>query len=653
MNKTGVNQNNLDTSVSPKVDFYRYADGGWIKDHPLKADYASFGMFDFLRDEAREQLKDLILNLGENPEAKVQGTVAQKVNDVYNQVLDTERLNREGVSPILPVINKVEVMDMKKTAENLAWLHKGYADSFFGAGVVVDAKNSDAHVFCLGEPGLSLGDRDYYLEENETNARIIKGFEVYVNRLMQLAGYSEEVARRTWKAVIKIETEFARNKHTREQRRDPNLRYNIFSREELEKRFHFLDWSAYFEGIGVNPDRLDISNPDFLNFLNGFIPSLTEQEIKDYILYDVISGASGLLGEDFEDANFELFSRLMSGIEEKKPHWKKAMELSNSIFGEAIGELYVAKYFPEENKTYMLRLVENLRSALGEHIEALPWMSPETKEKALQKLRALRVKIGYPDKWKDYSGIIIDRDMSLWENVFNASLWFINDNLSKLGKPVDKEEWHMYPQTVNAYYSPVSNEICFPAAILQPPYFDLKADDAMNYGAIGVVIGHEMTHGFDDMGRRFDKDGNLTNWWTPEDEERFNRLADKLVEQFDAIEVAPGVHANGRFTLGENIADQGGLRIAFTAYCEACKDGPMRTIDGFSPIQRFYISYANVWAGSIREEEILVRTKSDPHSLGRYRVNATLKNIREFISAFKIKEGDPMYRPEDERVIIW
>lgn len=651
--KHGIDKANLDLSVDPKSDFYEYACGGWIKDHPMKGEYSSYGMFDFLREKAREQLKDLILNIGENPDSKNEGTIAQKVNDLYHQVLDTERLNREGVSPIKPILEKVENLDLKNLAESLAWLHHGYADTFFGSGVSIDAKDSNSHLFSIGEAGLSLGDRDYYLEENETNAKILKGFEDYVKKIMLLAGYSQEEAVRIWETVIRIETEFAKNKHTREQRRDPNLRYNIFPVEELEKRFSFINWDKYFKGLGVNPDKVNVVNPDFYEFLNKFVPSLSDREIRDYIIYDMVSEASGLLGEKFEDANFEMFERLMSGVEEKKPRWKKAMALTNSMFGEAIGQLYVDKYFPEENKEYMKGLVENLRGALKEHIENLEWMSKETKDKAIEKLQALTVKIGYPDKWKDYSEIHIDPEKSLWENVFNASLWFINDNLSKLDKPVDKTEWHMYPQTVNAYYSPINNEICFPAAILQPPYFDINADDALNYGAIGVVIGHEMTHGFDDQGRQFDKNGNLSNWWTPEDEQRFKEISDKLVAQFDSVEIAPGVHANGRYTLGENIADQGGLRISLTAYCEACKDGPMREIDGFSPLQRFYLSYSNVWAGSIREEEKLVRTKSDPHSLGKNRVNVTLKNIKEFFRAFNIKEGDPMYRKESERVVIW
>lgn len=369
--------------------------------------------------------------------------------------------------------------------------------------------------------------------------------------------------------------------------------------------------------------------------------------------FETVSDGSGLLSDDFHDANFQMFGKVMSGQEEPKPRWKRAMVIPNSMFGEAVGKLYVEKYFPEKNKEYMMILVENLRKALGKHIESLTWMSEETKAKALEKLATFKVKIGYPDKWKDYSEIHIDTKKSYLENVLEASKWFVKDNNSKLNKPVDKEEWHMTPQTVNAYYNPTANEVCFPAAILQPPYFDPEADDALNYGAIGVVIGHEMTHGFDDSGRQFDKDGNLKEWWTKDDSERFKLLADKLVDQFDAIEVAPGLHANGRYTLGENIADQGGLRIALTAYRDSRKRKEDDLIDGFSPLQRFYISYANVWAGNIRNEEIALRTKTDPHSLEKLRTNATLKNIGQFFEAFDIEEGDAMWRKPEDRVIIW
>lgn len=650
----GINLKNLDQSISPKEDFYQFSNGGWMKEHPLTAEYSRFGMFDLLRENAREQLKDLILNLSEREDANTPGTIAQKVSDLYAMGMDEKRLNEEGGTPLRPLLEHIATADTNKIAELLAWQHSGIGGSFFGTGVGTDAMNSDMNILHIGEVGLGLGDRDYYLEESEQNTTILEAYRTYVKRLMELIGYDTEAQERVWKAVIKLETEFARHKMTREDRRDPRKRYNIKTIDEIRSNYPEFDWDTYFNLLGLeNADKVNLANPEFTKFITSYIPTLTEQEIKDYMTFETVSDATNLLSDDFINASFELYDRVMSGKDELQPRWKRAMAIPNSMLGEAVGKLYVEKYFPEENKEYMKMLVGNLKSALGKHIKGLSWMSDETKEKALDKLSTFTVKIGYPDKWKDYSEILIDPKKSYLENVLEASKWYVKDNYSKLNKPVDKEEWHMTPQTVNAYYNPTTNEVCFPAAILQPPYFDQTADDALNYGAIGVVIGHEMTHGFDDSGRQFDKDGNLAEWWTPEDAERFKILADKLVDQFDAIEVAPGVHANGRYTLGENIADQGGLRIGLTAYLDSQEKQEMEDIDGLSPLQRFYIAYANVWAGNIREEEIKLRTKTDPHSLEKLRTNATLKNIDEFFSAFQIKEGDSMWRPEEERVVIW
>lgn len=645
---------NFDNTVSPKEDFYQYCNGGWMKANPLTPEYSRFGMFDYMRENAREQLKDLILHLSEHEDAKTPGTIAQKVSDLYAMGMDEERLNREGGAPLRPLLDKIAEADTGNLAGLLAWQHSGVGSSFFGSGVGSDAMDSNMNILHIGEVGLGLGDRDYYLEDNEETKTILAAYEVYVKRLMELIGYDEAAGERVWKSVIKIETEFARHKMTREQRRNPRARYNILTIDEIKSRYGKFDWDTYFEGLGLeNVDKANFANPAFIDFLVDFIPTLTSQEIKDYMTFETVSDATGLLSDDFINASFELYDRVMSGKEELEPRWKRAMRIPNSMLGEAVGKLYVEKYFSEENKEYMKALVRNLINALGKHIDNLPWMSDATKEKAREKLGTFTVKIGYPDKWKDYSEISVDPKKSYQENVLEASRWYVKDNYSKLGKPVDKEEWHMTPQTVNAYYNPTTNEICFPAAILQPPYFDPDADDAQNYGAIGVIIGHEMTHGFDDSGRQFDKNGNLEDWWTPEDSSRFNALANRLVEQFDAIEVAPGVHANGRFTLGENIADQGGLRIAMTAFLDASSHSPMDYVDGFSPIQRFYISYANVWAGNIREEEIRVCTKTDPHSIGKLRTNATLRNIDRFFEAFDISQGDGMWRSPEERVVIW
>ena len=652
----GVNRSNLDETVRPADDFYDYACGGWMKDNPLTAEYARYGMFDALREKNRLQLKELILGLAESPESKVAGSNAQKVSDLYAMAMDTELRNSLGAAPLKSQIDRINGMTDEDFIDVVSWLHCGIASVFFSTGVGPDQKDSDINIMHIGEGGLTLGDRDYYLEKNETNDIILAAYEKYVKRLMELVDYDTEAADRVWKNVLEIETEMARNKMTREERRNPALHYNMRSFDELKQDYPSIDWERYFHGVGVDSlDKANVSSLHYLEFINGKLPEIPLQAKKDFMVFNAIDDATGLLSDDFFDASFELFGHVMSGKEEPQPRWKRAMSLPASVLGEAVGQLYVEKYFPSENKEYMVRLVENLRDALGEHIDNLVWMSCETKAKAREKLAEMTVKIGYPDKWKDYSGIVVDPEKPLLDNVLEASRWYVADNYSKLGKPVDKSEWHMTPQTVNAYYSPVSNEICFPAGILQAPYFDITADDSLNYGAIGVVIGHEMTHGFDDQGRQFDKNGNLTDWWGKEDAERFTALADKLVAQFDRIEVLPGVNANGRYTLGENIADQGGLRVALTAYRNALKKkGAEATdIDGFTPLQRFYLAYAQVWAGNIRDEEIRSCTKTDPHSLGRWRVNATLRNINPFYEAFSVGKDDKMYLSPEERVVIW
>lgn len=652
--KTGINQNNLDLTVDPRQDFYKYACGGWQKNHPLDGEYSQFGTFNVLAEEARDNVRSLIETLSDDSDAGIKGTIAQKISDLYAMGMDMERRNKEGNTPMRPVLERIENFTKKNLAETVAWLSFGLDSTFFGYGVGPDPGNSNTNMLHLMEAGLGLGDRDYYLEKNETNDRILNAYREYIRKVMSLSGYDSEASRRISDTVIEIETEYARHKKTREERRDPILGYNVFTIDRLISDYPNFPWTDIFRLSGISePKRINVSSLKFMAFINEYYPTLTERQIKDLMAFGAVSSSTGVLGEEFYDADFEMFSRVMSGVEEKKPLWKRAMAIPNSMFGEAVGQLYVKKYFPKENKEYMVRLVENLRGALGKHIRSLSWMSDSTKEKALEKLESLKVKIGYPDKWKDYSEIQIDPDKSYMENVLAASEWFTRDNYSKMDKPVDKGEWFMTPQTVNAYYSPLTNEICFPAGILQPPFFDINADDAQNYGAIGVVIGHEMTHGFDDSGRKYDKNGNLVNWWTKEDEEQFKLLTDRLEKQFDDVEIAPGVHANGKFTLGENIADQGGLRVALSAY-EDSRDGKKPDeIDGFSALQRFYLAYAGVWASNIRPEEILVRTQSDPHSLAENRVNVTLRNLAPFMDAFGIKEGDNMFRKESDRVIIW
>lgn len=652
INKHGIDQKNLNQQVSPKQDFYEYACGGWIKRNPMPDEFSSYGQFDVLREKARKQVQDLILNLETDPASKEKGSIAQKISDLYKMGMDEKRLNTEGASPIQPTLKEMRSrLEKEDLTSTLIWLHLGLDSTFFSSGVGPDPADSNVNILHIGETGLGLGDRDYYLEDNETNRKILTAYKEYVQKIMKLSGYDEKSAERVWATVIKFENKLAEIKMTREQRRNPALRHNIYSVEQLKKEFPIVDWERYFEGLGLqNIKSVNVSSIAYMAALPQLVKQLSFQEIEDFIAYNLITNSTGLMSDDFIEADFEMYGKVMSGQKEKKPRWKRAMSIPDSMFGEAVGELYVNKYFPKENKDYMLEMVKNLRNSLDKHISDLKWMSEDTKIKAKEKLSAMSVKIGYPDKWKDYSEIEIDPEKSYLENVQKASIWFTKDNYSKLNKPVDKTEWHMTPQTVNAYYSPIVNEICFPAGILQPPFFDIKADDALNYGAIGVIIGHEMTHGFDDQGRQFDKDGNLTDWWTVRDAEKFNSLADKLVEQFDKVEIAPDVFANGRFTLGENIADQGGLNISLTAFTQTQDED---IIEGFSPLERFFLSYAGVWAGSITEEEKLVRTKTDPHSLAKNRVNITLKNIDSFEKAFSIQEGDDMFKPEDQRVIIW
>ena len=651
--KHGIELSNLNQKVSPHKDFYEFACGGWIEKNPIPDEFASYGQFDVLREKARNQVRELIFNLQSQPEAKDKGSISQKISDLYNMGMDEKKLNSEGSEPVKPTLEKMrQYLDNSDFTSLLAWLHLGIDSAFFSSGVGPDPADSNLNILHIGETATGLGDRDYYLENNETAKRILDAYEIYVKKIMTLTGYDEEAANRVWQTVISVEKQIAEIQMSREQRRNPLLRHNIYSVYQLKKDFPIVDWDKYFQLIGIdNVKSVNVSSVAYMHGLPEIINHLSKEELDDFLSYNIISNSSGLMSDDFIDANFEMFGKVLSGQKEKKPRWKRAMSIPDSMFGEAVGELYVNRYFPKENKEYMVGLVKNLKKSLDKHISSLSWMSEDTKSKAREKLSGLGVKIGYPDKWKDYSEIDIDPSKSYLENVQKASIWFTKDNYSKFNKPVDKSEWHMTPQTVNAYYSPIVNEICFPAAILQPPFFDINSDDAINYGAIGVVIGHEMTHGFDDQGRQFDKEGNLTDWWSAKDAENFNALADILVSQFNKVEIAPGVFANGKFTLGENIADQGGLRVALSAYEDL--NPANEEIDGFNPLQRFYIGFAQIWAGSIREEEKLARTKTDPHSLAKNRVNVTLKNIDQFIESFSISEGDEMFIPKEQRVIIW
>ncbi|MBD5277231.1 MAG: M13 family metallopeptidase [Bacteroides sp.] len=644
----GVDRANLDTSVAPGADFYDYACGGWMKAHPLKPEYSRYGTFDQLGELNRSQVRDLVLGL--DAATAEPGSNAQKIADLYAMGMDSVRLNAEGAKATLLDLGRIYCTDRDGIIDLMATLPG--VQAFFGTGVEADMMNSDLNVMYWGQGGLGLGDRDYYLEDSDNARRVREAYIEYLTTIARLAGLDEENAARLAANSMRIETALATAAMSREEMRDPAAGYNPRTVAGLAAEYPHIDLARYFRGQGLDGvENIIIGQPRSYAAVDSILASEDLTALRDYLAAGYLDSAAPYLSDDFVDAGFRM-SQVLSGVEQQQPRWKRALAVPNGMLGEALGELYVEKYFPASSKEKMLTLVGNLRTALGKHIDDLTWMSDATKARAHEKLDAFTVKIGYPDKWRDYSGLAIDPSKPYWNNVQAAILFNQEFNNADFGKPVDRDRWYMSPQTVNAYYSPLTNEICFPAGILQEPFFNPEADDAVNYGAIGVVIGHEMTHGFDDQGRQFDKDGNLSNWWTDADADAFNALADSLAAQFDAIEVAPGVHANGRFTLGENIADQGGLRVAYTAYHNALGDGG-ETIDGLTPDQRFYLSYANVWAGNIREAEILKRTKTDPHSLGRWRVNASLRNIEPFFAAFGITEGQPMWRPVAERVVIW
>lgn len=645
----GVDRANLDPSVRPQDDFYDYACGGWMKAHPLSDEFSRYGTFDELGELNRRQVYDLVTGLDAGKAKK--GSNTQKIADLFALGMDSVRLNREGADPIKSDLAVIASASREKIIELMATMPG--IDAFFATGVEADMLNSTMNEMYWMQGGLGLGDRDYYIEDSEHTIAVREAYKKYLTTVARLAGYSDSDAARLVANTIEIETALAQAAMSREELRDPAASYNPMTISELATRYPSVDFRRYFSLQGINDiDKVIIGQPKSLAAVDSILANAPEQALRDYLAAGYISSAARYLGDDFINANFE-FSKVRSGVKQLQPRWKRALSVPNGMLGEALGQLYVEKYFPASSKEKMLALVENLRTALGQHISNLTWMSDETKAKALEKLAAFKVKIGYPDKWRDYSGLIVDPTKPYWNNVQEAILFSNNENLADFHKPVDRERWLMSPQTVNAYYNPMTNEICFPAGILQAPYFNPDADNAENYGAIGVVIGHEMTHGFDDQGRQFDKDGNFSNWWTDADAEAFTKLAEGLAAQFDAIIVAGDTHANGHFTLGENIADQGGLRVSYTAYHNSLGDSEGEIIDGFTPDQRFYLSYANVWAGNIREAEILSRTKSDPHSLGRWRVNATLRNIEPFFKAFGIKAGDKMFRPEEERVVIW
>ena len=650
--QVGVNRADMNLTVSPGEDFFEYAGGNWMKNNPLKPEYSRYGVFDDLAENNRKQLQELFAELGKTKHAR--GTVGQKVTDLYNQAMDSDRLNREGAAPLKQDLADVAAFKKKDLTAFIAKTHLTLGNPFFGVGVETDLKNSDMNVMWLSAGTAGLPDRDYYLNTDADSKKIQEAYRSYLIKEFMLCGFSKKVAQRAAKTIYDIEYQFAQAKMSRAEARDYNKLYNIRTIDQLQKDYPAIQWRQYFDLLGVkNIDWVILEQPKVMEVAQKLMTTLTEQQMRDYLAGQVITRATSYLGDEIYMTSFDFYGRMLSGQKEPRPRWKRAQGLPNALLGEAVGELYVERYFNQDSKDKMMRLITNLRKSLAAHIASLTWMSDTTKVNALVKLNSFTVKIGYPDKWRDYSGLQVDPAKSLYENIKAATIYETRRNLDKHGKPVDKDEWGMTPQTVNAYYNPTTNEICFPAAILQPPFFDVNADDATNYGAIGVVIGHEMTHGFDDQGRMFDQAGNMVDWWTEGDAARFQAAAEKLAAQFDQIVLVKDLHANGHLTLGENIADQGGLRIAYDAFrqTQQFKDG--KQLDGFTPAQRFYLSYGRIWAENATEEAIFQQTKSDPHSIGRYRVNATLRNIDTFFEAFGIKKGDKLWLDPADRAIIW
>jgi putative endopeptidase len=650
----GIDASNLDKSVSPQQDFYQYACGGWMSKNPLTGEFARYGTFDKLAEDNQVMLKSLIE--GFTQKKNKSGSIEQKIADFYALGMDSVRIDNEGFNPIKSDLARISALNTPvDIIKEIALQHTMGVDAAFNFSVGVDDKNSKENLAVFYQGGLGLPDRDYYTDVDEKSKKLKKQYVDHIVKMFELVGYESSAAKKSANDAFEIESLLAIASRTKVALRNPEDNYNKISISELSTKYNNILWSEYFLILGTNNvNEMNVAQPEFFVELNKIIKQLPASKWKAYLTWSFLNASAPYLSSDIYTEDFNFYGRTLSGRTEPAPRWKRVINATNASLGDAVGLAFVQKYFPPEAKERMLILVENLRTALAHRIENLTWMSDSTKLKAKEKLDAINVKIGYPDKWRDYSNLTIQKSDPYIVNVFRAKKNNFVYMISKLGKPVDPAEWLMTPQTVNAYYNPTTNEICFPAGILQPPFFSMEADFSVNYGAIGVVIGHEMTHGFDDMGRMYDKNGNLKNWWTQSDIINFNARTKVLVNQFSSIVVLDTVKANGEFTLGENIADQGGLNIAFEAMQIALKTAPdIGVVEGFTAEQRFFLSYANVWAQNIRDEEILRRTRVDEHSLGKWRVNGALPNIPAFIKAFNVKPGDAMYLAPEQRVSIW
>jgi putative endopeptidase len=648
-----LNVEYINDSIDPGNNFYRFANDGWMEAHPLPEDESRFGSFDLLRKNTMKKVKTILQDCAEGDPQK--GSIEQKIGDFYSLGMDTEKIEKQGISPLKEELKSIRAIQSKEELINqITHFHKHGIGSLFRLSASADARNSKMNIAQLSQGGLGMSDRDYYLKDDERTRKIRSAYKKLIPEMFELSGTSEKEAQTAAETIMQVETRLAKSSMSRLERRDPHKTYNKMSLEELQELCPNYNWESYFKGLSINvPDSMNVRQPEFFSEVNGMIEEIPMKSWKTYLRWNLLNSMAPYLTEDFVNANFEFYGKTMKGQKEMKPRWRRVLNVTNYALGQPVGKKFVEKHFPPEAKKRMVDLVNNLKEAFGQRIEKLDWMSEETKEKALEKLSVMNVKIGYPDEWRDFSDLSIDTS-SYVENVLAGRKFNKQYQLNKIDKPVDEDEWFMPPQTVNAYYSPSMNEICFPAGILQPPFFYLDGDAAVNYGAIGGVIGHEMTHGFDDQGRKYDKEGNLNDWWTKEDEKRFNKRTKVLVKQYNQKTVLDTVHANGELTLGENIADLGGLSISYTAFKNATqnKDVPEK-IDGYTPDQRFFLAWARVWAQNIRDEEILRRTKEDVHSLGIHRVNGPMPNMDVFYKAFNVTRDDELYIPEEKRAKIW
>ena len=653
---SGINLANLDTTATAGDDFYQYACGGWMVNNPLPAAYSRYGSFDVLGEENNKRINGILDELLKGSYEK--GTVEQKLSDLYKLAMDSVKRDKDGVAPLMPIIER---MEKAQTVDELFAIQLELApqgdSEFWSAYLGADEKNAKENIVTLYQGGISLGQKDYYLESDSATLNIREEYKKHIVRMFQLFGFSEADAQAKRDNIMKIETALAQVSRSKTELRDPQRNYNKTTLQEVSTQYPHLQIEKVLNAEGLESRYLQdlvVGQPEFLAGADKVVADLTPAEYRDYMEWGQILSAASKLSSEVQAANFEFFGKVLSGRKEDHPLWRRSTRQMESVMGEALGQIYVKKYFPAEAKERMVNLVKNLQIALGERIDAQDWMSDSTKQNAHQKLDAFYVKVGYPDKWTDISDLNIDPEKSFFENMVECNRFWNKWEIDhKAGKPVDRDDWHMNPQTVNAYYNPTTNEICFPAGILQPPFFDLQADDAFNYGAIGVVIGHEMTHGFDDQGRQYDKEGNMNDWWTPQDADNFTARTDRYADFFSAIKVLPDLNANGRLTLGENLADHGGLQVAYAAFKNATNEQPLTTVDGFTPDQRFFLAYAGVWAGNITEAEIRNLTKIDPHSLGRWRVNGALPHIDAWYEAFNIKPTDKMYLPKEQRLQLW